>query len=75
MTGPNDSGRGAMTGATGDLTPDDSDRPFIPAELREISDPGGEAAPDGDLEAAWRRRLRPRREPTATSSSDRDERF
>lgn len=27
-----------MTGATGDLTPDDSTAAFIPAELREISD-------------------------------------
>jgi hypothetical protein len=41
-----------MTGATGDLTPDDSDRPFIPAELREISNPAGEGAPDDDLERA-----------------------
>ena len=37
-----------MTGATGDLTPDDADRPFIPAELREMSDPGGAAAADDD---------------------------
>ena len=28
-----------MTGATGDLTPDDADEAFVPAELREISDP------------------------------------
>ena len=26
-----------MTGATGDLTPDDAEEPFIPAEQREIS--------------------------------------
>jgi hypothetical protein len=38
MTRPNESGGGGMTGATGDLTPDDADKPFIPAELREISD-------------------------------------
>lgn len=30
---------GAMTGATGELTSDASDEPFIPAELREIADP------------------------------------
>jgi hypothetical protein len=36
---PNESGGGGMTGATGDLTPDDADRPFIPAELRDISHP------------------------------------
>lgn len=39
MTRPNDAGRGGMTGATGDLTPDDAERPFIPAELREMSEP------------------------------------
>jgi hypothetical protein len=32
-------GIGAMTGATGSLTPDDVDEPFVPAEQREISDP------------------------------------
>jgi hypothetical protein len=42
MTRPNDPG-GAMTGATGDLTPDDADQPFVPAELREISDPEHQA--------------------------------
>jgi hypothetical protein len=39
MTRPNDAGGGGMTGATGDLTPDDAERPFIPAELREMSEP------------------------------------
>lgn len=37
MTRPNEPGGGGMTGATGDLTPDDTDRPFIPAEQRQIS--------------------------------------
>ncbi len=46
MTGPNESGRGGMTGATGDLTPDEEDRPFIPAEQREISGPESQDAPD-----------------------------
>jgi len=32
-----------MTGATGDITPDDADEPFVPAELREISDPEHQA--------------------------------
>jgi len=31
---------GAMTGATGGLTPDDLPEPFIPAERREVSDAG-----------------------------------
>lgn len=43
MTGRNQSGRGGMTGATGDLTPDEGDHPFVPAELREISDPEHQA--------------------------------
>jgi hypothetical protein len=43
VTRPNDSGGGGMTGATGDLTPDDADEPFVPAELREISDPERQA--------------------------------
>ena len=38
MTG-RDRGDGAMTGATGDLTPDDIQRDFEPGELREVSDP------------------------------------
>jgi hypothetical protein len=37
-----------MTGATGDLTPDDDDEAFVPAELREISDPEHQ----GDVTAA-----------------------
>ena len=39
MTRRNESGGGGMTGATGDLTPDDAETPFIPAEQRKISDP------------------------------------
>ena len=46
MTRPSESGRGGMTGATGDLTPDDAERPFIPAEQREISSPEPPEAPD-----------------------------
>ena len=38
MKRPGETGGGGMTGATGDLTPDDADRPFVPAELRDISD-------------------------------------
>ena len=30
-----DPGGGGLTGATGDLTPDDADEPFVPAERRE----------------------------------------
>jgi hypothetical protein len=43
MKRPDETGGGGMTGATGDLTPDDADRPFVPAELREISDPQQQA--------------------------------
>lgn len=32
-------GEGAMTGATGSLTPDSATDEFVPAERREISDP------------------------------------
>lgn len=39
-----------MTGATGNLTPDDSDVPLVPAESREVAEspliPDAEAAPD-----------------------------
>lgn len=38
-----DHGGGGMTGATGDLTPDETDAPFVPGELREIADPGSRA--------------------------------
>ena len=40
MTRPNEAGGGGLTGATGDLTPDDAEEPFVPAEQRAISDPG-----------------------------------
>ena len=43
---------GAMTGATGSLTPDDPDDAFVPAETREVSD--AEAA--RDITAASHRR-------------------
>ncbi|MDQ3690697.1 MAG: hypothetical protein M3406_11840 [Chloroflexota bacterium] len=43
MTERNPSG-GAMTGATGGLTPDELAEPFIPAERREVSDPQAQAA-------------------------------
>jgi hypothetical protein len=39
MTDRTDSS-GALTGATGDLTPDDTDRAFVPGERREIEDAG-----------------------------------
>ena len=43
-----------MTGATGNLTPDDSDKPLVPAESREI----GESPPAPDAEAAPDRETR-----------------
>jgi hypothetical protein len=39
-----------MTGATGDLTPDDAEEPFVPAEQRAMSDQGPAAGPDDEPE-------------------------
>jgi hypothetical protein len=36
-------GGGGMTGATGDLTPDETDRAFEPGERREVADPAHQA--------------------------------
>jgi hypothetical protein len=47
MTG-RDSSSGGMTGATGDLTPDEIQRDFEPGEWREASDP----AHQGDVTRA-----------------------
>ncbi len=35
---------GALTGATGDLTPDSTDDAFVPGERREIAEPGTRGA-------------------------------
>ena len=54
-----DAGGGGLTGATGDLTHESTDRPFVPAERREMEDrqaevtasparQSGESEPDGD---------------------------
>jgi hypothetical protein len=43
VNGRIDSGGGGLTGATGDLTPDDSDRAFVPGERREVEDPDARA--------------------------------
>ena len=51
-----------MTGATGDLTPDDADQPFVPAEWREVSDPEHQA----DLTVSQARHA----EPDASSASE-----
>ena len=48
---------GAMTGATGRLTPDDPDDDFVPAETREVSDP----ETSRDLTAAAHRRREAKR--------------
>jgi hypothetical protein len=39
-----------MTGATGDLTPDQSEEPFIPAEQRAMLDPDPAPLPDDETE-------------------------
>ena len=36
-------GGGGLTGATGDLTFEENDRPFVPGEAREVSDPAHQA--------------------------------
>lgn len=55
--------RGGLTGATGSLTPDDPDEAFVPAETREVSDPGSV----GELTAAAHRR---REERSARQADD-----
>ena len=47
MTDRSDASGGGLTGATGHLTPDASERPFVPAERREVEDRQGQvtAAP------------------------------
>ncbi len=49
-------GAGALTGATGNLTPDDADEEFVPAETREMSD--ATAARDVTASAHRRREAR-----------------
>ena len=46
MTDRTDPGGGGLTGATGDLTPDETDQSFVPAERRAIEDPGSQASPE-----------------------------
>ena len=72
MTRPNESGGGGLTGATGDLTPDDDERPFIPAEQRTISDPLADDAPDDADRTAGGT---PPGERDGDELSDHDERF
>jgi hypothetical protein len=44
VTKDRNAGGGGMTGATGDLTPDEAGTdPFVPAETREIADPEHQA--------------------------------
>ena len=43
MTDRTDPGGGGLTGATGDLTPDETDEAFVPGERREIEDPDARA--------------------------------
>jgi hypothetical protein len=73
MTRPNESGGGGMTGATGDLTPDDADHPFIPAEQREISSPESPETPADDPERVAGGA--PPGEGDGDELSDHDERF
>jgi hypothetical protein len=64
---PNDDEElGALTGATGSLTPDDPDGAFVPAETREVSD--AEAARDIPAAAHRRREQRAREAPDEPGS-------
>ena len=42
VTERTDASGGGLTGATGNLTPDASERPFVPAERREVEDRQGQ---------------------------------
>lgn len=54
---PSDEPQEGMTEATGNLTPDDADDAFVPAETRELTDPGAAR----DMTAAAHRRREERR--------------
>ena len=56
-------GGGGMTGATGSLTPDEIDEPFVPAELREVTDP------DAHASATHTAERRPEEPPSVAGSS------
>lgn len=56
-TRPADRPLGGLTEATGSLTPSDADEAFVPAELREMTDPGAAR----DVTAAAHRRREDRR--------------
>ena len=43
LTDRNDPGGGGLTGATGDLTPDESDEAFLPGERGKMEDPEARA--------------------------------
>ncbi len=43
MTERDHTGGAGLTGATGDLTFEENDRPFVTGEAREVSDPGHQA--------------------------------
>ena len=71
-------GGGGMTGATGDLTPDDTDRAFDPGERREVEDPAhhadltraqGASAPSQQGEIGHPERL-PEGDPTNMATRD-----
>ena len=59
-----DHSSGGMTGATGDLTPDDIQRDFEPGELREASDPAHQA------EVTRSQASQPHEQPSSTADSD-----
>jgi hypothetical protein len=65
MTSKDRTGQGAMTGATGSLTPDDSEGPFVPAEQREIS----RLAPDEPADRTEERPEAVQRPPAAPRTS------
>ncbi len=76
MRRPNESGGGGLTGATGDLTPDEPEQPFIPAEQRAMLSPEPET--DTSVPADEPSGRAGRIAPNAADGdefSDRDDRF
>ena len=59
-----DHSSGGMTGATGDLTPDDIQRDFEPGELREASDTAHQA------EVTRSQASHPHEQPSSTADTD-----
>jgi len=65
-----EAGGGAMTGATGSLTPPTSEEPFIPAESREASGTGAGPASQGSVTTSLHRESAARHSEADQPASD-----